>query len=78
MKVTIQIKDSNYLLAREKLVRKEEDAKSKRAVEVAPEKARDATTYIGSQFSDGQQMRLATVAINKLINELNYKEMYES
>ena len=78
MKVTIHIKDSNYLLAREKLVRQEEDAKSKRAVVVAAEKARDATTYIGNQLSDSQQMRLATVAINKLINELNYKETYES
>ena len=78
MKVTIHIKDSNYLLARAKLVRKEDDAKSKRAVEVAAEKARDATTYIGNQFSDSQQVRLATVAIEKVINELNYKETYES
>ena len=78
MKVTIHIKDRNYLLARAKLVRKEEDAKSKRAVEVAAEKARDATTYIGCQFSDGQQMRLAMFAIEKVINELNYKETYES
>ena len=74
MKVTIQIKDSNYLLARAKLVRQEEDAKSKRDVVIAADKARDATTYIGSQFSDGQQMRLAMVAINKVINELNNKE----
>ena len=74
MKVTIHIKDSNYLLARAKLLRKEEDAKSKRAVEVAAEKVRDATTYIGCQFSDSQQVRLATVAINKVINELNNKE----
>ena len=74
MKVTIHIKDSNYLLARAKLLRQEYDDKSKRAVEVAAEKAKDATTYIGSQFSDGQQMRLATVAIEKVINELNYKE----
>ena len=74
MKVTIQIKDSNYLLARSKLVRQEEDAKSKRAVSVAAEKARDATTYIGSQLSDSQQVRLATVAIKKVINELNYKD----
>ena len=73
MKVTIQIKDSNYLLARAKLVRQEEDDKSKRAVVVASEKARDATTYIGSQLSDSQQVRLATVAIKKLFNELNYK-----
>ena len=74
MKVTINIKDSNYLLARAKLVRKEDDAKSKRAVEVAAEKARDATTYIGCQFSDSQQVRLAMFAINKVINELNNKE----
>lgn len=71
MKVTIHIKDINYLLARAKLVRQEEDAKSKRAVMVAAEKARDATTYIGCQFSDGQQMRLATAAIKKVYNELN-------
>ena len=74
MKVTIQIKDSNYRLARAKLVRQEEDDKSKRAVVVASEKARDVTTYIGNQLSDSQQVRLATVAINKVINELNYKE----
>ena len=74
MKVTIYIKDRNYLLARSELVRQEEDDKSKRAVVVAAEKARDATTYIGSQLSDSQQVRLATVAINKVINELNYKE----
>ena len=74
MKVTIHIKDSNYILARAKLLRKEEDDKSKRAVVVAAEKARDATTYIGNQLSDSQQVRLATVAIKKLINELNYKE----
>ena len=78
MKVTIQIKDSNYILARAKLVRQEEDAKSKRAVVVAADKARDATIYIGSQFSDSQQVRLAMVAINKVINELNYKETYEN
>ena len=78
MKVTIHIKDSNYLLAREKLVRLEEDANSKRAVVVAADKARDATTYIGSQLYDSQQVRLAMVAINKVINELNYKETYES
>ena len=71
MKVTIHIKDRNYLLARAKLVRQEEDTKSKRAVEVAAEKARDATTYIGCQFSDGQQVRLAMVAIKKVINEIN-------
>ena len=74
MKVTINIKDSNYLLARSKLVRREEDEKSKRAVEVAAEKARDATTYIGCQLSDSQQVRLATVAIEKVINELNNNE----
>ena len=74
MKVTILIKDSNYLLARAELVRQEEDAKSNRAVVVAAEKARDATTYIGSQLSDSQQVRLAMVAIKKVINELNYKE----
>ena len=78
MKVTINIKDSNYLLARAKLVKHEEDAKSKRAVVVASDKARDATTYIGNQLSDSQQVRLATVAIEKVINELNYKETYES
>ena len=74
MKVTINIKDSNYLLARAELVRQEEDAKSNRAVVVAAEKARDATTYIGSQLSDSQQVRLATVAIKKVFNELNNNE----
>ena len=74
MKVTIHIKDSNFILARAKLVRQEEDDKSKRAVVVAAEKARDATTYIGSQLSDSQQVRLATVAIEKVFNKLNYKE----
>ena len=74
MKVIIHIKDSNCLLARSKLVRQEEDAKSKRAVEVAAEKARDATTYIGSQLSDSQQVRLAMIAIEKVFNKLNYKE----
>ena len=74
MKVTIQIKDSNYLLARAKLLRREEDAKSKRAVEVAAEKARDATTYIGCQFSDSQQVRLAMIAIEKVFNKLNNNE----
>ena len=74
MKVTIHIKESNYLLARAKLVRQEEDDKAKRAVVVASEKARDATTYIGNQLSDSQQVRLATVAIKKVFNELNYKE----
>ena len=74
MKVTIYIKDRNYLLARAKLVRQEEDDKSKRAVEVAAEKARDATTYIGNQLSDSQQVRLAMFAIKKRFNKLNYKE----
>ena len=78
MKVTIYIKDSNYLLARAKLVKHEEDAKSKRAVVVAADKARDDTTYIGNQLSDSQQVRLATVAIKKVINELNNKETYEN
>ena len=71
MKVTINIKDSNYILARAKLVRNEEDDKSNRAVVVASEKARDATIYIGSQLSDSQQVRLAMVAIKKVINEIN-------
>ena len=74
MKVTIHIKDRNYILARSKLVRQEEDDKSKRAVEVAAEKAKDATTYIGSQFSASQQVRLAMIAIEKVINELNNKD----
>ena len=74
MKVTIHIKDSNFLLARAELVRKEEDDKSKRSVVVAAEKAKDATTDIGYQFSDSQQVRLAMVAIEKVFNELNYKE----
>ena len=74
MKVTINIKDSNYLLAREKLVRQAEDAKSKRAVVVAADKARDATTYIGNQLSDSQQVRLAMIAIEKVLNKLNYNE----
>ena len=74
MKVTILIKDSNYLLARAELVRQEEDNKSKRAVVVASEKARDATTYIGNHLSDSQQVRIATVAIKKVFNELNYKK----
>ena len=78
MKVTIHIKDSNYILARAKLVRLEFDSKSKSAMVVAAEKARDATTYIGNQLSDSQQVRLATVAIQKVFNELNYKETYES
>ena len=74
MKVTIYIKDRNFLLALSKLMRREDDAKSKRAVEVAAEKARDATTYIGCQFSDGQQMRLAMIAIEKVFNKLNNNE----
>lgn len=74
MKVTINIKDSNYLLARSELVRQEADAKSNRAVVVAAEKARDATTYIGSQLSDSQQVRLAMIAIKKVFNELNNKD----
>ena len=74
MKVIINIKDSNYILARAELVRQEEDDKSKRTVVVAADKARDATTYIGNQLSDSQQVRLAMVAIKKVINELNYKE----
>ena len=69
--MTIHIKDSNYLVARAKLVKQEEDANSKRAVSVAAEKARDATTYIGNQLSDSQQVRLATVAIKKVFNEIN-------
>ena len=71
MKVTIQIKDSNYILARAKLVRQEEDANSKRAVAVAAEKAIDTTTYIGIQLSDSQQVRLAMIAIEKVFNKLN-------
>ena len=74
MKVTIHIKDSNYLLARAELARLEEDDKSKRAVVVAADKARDATTYIGNQLSDSQQVRLAMVAIEKVFNEINKKE----
>ena len=70
MKVTIDIKDSNYLLARSELLRLEEDDKSKRAVVVAAEKARDATTYIGNQLSDSQQVRLAMFAIKKRFNKL--------
>ena len=74
MKVIIHIKDSNYILARAKLVRQEDDDKSKRTVVVAADKARDATTYIGSQLSDSQQVRLAMIAIEKVFNKLNYKE----
>lgn len=74
MKIEIYIKESNYLLARAELVRQEEDGKSKIAVVVASEKARDATTYIGSQLSDSQQVRLAMIAIKKVFNELNNKD----
>ena len=74
MKVTINIKDSNYILARSELVRQDGDYKSNRDVVVAAEKARYATTYIGSQLSDSQQVRLAKVAINKVFNELNNKD----
>ena len=74
MKVTINIKDSNYLLARSELVMLEEDAKSKRAVVVASDKARYATTYIGNQLSDSQQVKLAMVAIKKVFNDLNNNE----
>ena len=62
------------MLARAKLARLEEDAKSKRAVLVASDKAIDDTTYIGNQLSDSQQVRLAMVAIEKVFNKLNYKE----
>ena len=74
MKVIIHIKDSNYILARAKLLRQEDDNKSKRAVEVPAEKARDATTYIGNQLSDSQQVRLAMIAIEKVFNKLNNNE----
>ena len=74
MKVTIHIEDSNYLLARAELVRQEDDDKSKRAVVVASEKAKDATTYIGNQLSDSQQVRLAMFAIKKRFDKLNYNE----
>lgn len=74
MKVTINIKDSNYIFARAELLRHEEDDKSKRAVVVAAEKARDATTYIGNHLSDSQQVRLAMIAIKKVFNELNYRD----
>lgn len=74
MKVTIHIKDSNYLLARAELVRQEEDEKLKRAVVLAAEKAKDATTYIVNQLSDSQQVLLAMVAIEKVFNELNHKD----
>ena len=71
MKVTINIKDSNYLLACARLVRQEENSKSNRSVVVAAEKARDVTTDIGYQFSNSQQVRLAMVAIEKVFNEIN-------
>ena len=74
MKVTINIKDSNYLLACARLVRQEENSKSNRAMMVAADKAKDATTDIGYQFSNSQQVRLAMVAIEKVFNELNYKD----
>lgn len=74
MKIEIYIKESNYLLARSELVRLEVDAKSKIAVVVAADKARDATTYIGNQLSDSQQVRLAMTAIKKVYNELNNKD----
>ena len=74
MKVTINIKESNYILARAELVRQKEDDKSKIAVVVAAEKAKDATTDIGYQFSNSQQVGLAMVAIKKVFNELNYNE----
>ena len=74
MKVIINIKDSNYIFARAELVRLEDDNKSKRAVVVAADKARDATTYIGCQFSDSQQVRLAMAAIKKVFNKLNNKD----
>ena len=74
MKVTINIKDSNYILARLKLARQEEDDKYKRAVVVASEKAKDATTYIGNQLSDSQQVRLAMIAIKKRFDKLNYND----
>lgn len=74
MKIEIYIKESNYILARSELLKQEVDAKSKIAVVVASEKARDATTYIGNQLSDSQQVRLAMAAIKKVFNELNYRE----
>ena len=74
MKVTINIQDSNYLLAYAVRVLQEEDYKSKRAVAVAADKARYSTTYIGNQLSDSQQVRLAMIAINKVYDKLNYKE----
>ena len=46
-------------------------------VVVAAEKARDATTYIGCQLSDSQQVRLAAAAIRKVFNELNYNENHD-
>lgn len=74
MKVTIRIKDSNYLLARQELVWMEEDAKLKRTLVEASEKARETTTYIYSQLTDRQQVCLAKAAIKKVFNKLNQKE----
>ena len=74
MKVTIHINESNYLMARHELVWMEEDAKLKRTLVVAAEKARDTTTYVGSQLSDSQQVKLAKAAIKKVYNKLNCKE----
>ena len=74
MKLTINIKDSNYIFARAELLRQEDDSKSNRAVVVAADKARDATTYIGNLLSDSQQVRLAMVAIKKVFNEINNKD----
>lgn len=74
MKVTIHIKESNYLLARQELVWMEEDAKSKRTLVEAAENARETTTYIGSQLSDRQQVCLAKAAIKKRFNKLKYNE----
>ena len=74
MKIEIYIKESNYILARAELVRLEEDAKSNRAMVVAAEKARGATTYIGSQLSESQQMRLAMFAIKTVYDKLNYND----
>lgn len=72
MKVTVYINESNYLLARHELLWMEEDAKLKRALVVAAEKARDTTTYVGSQLTNSQQVRLAKAAIKKRFNKLNY------
>lgn len=74
MKVTIYINESNYLLARQELVWMEEDAKLKRTLVVAAEKARDTTTYVGSQLTNSQQVRLAKAAIKKRFNKLKYND----